>query len=162
MYPRVTLTFKTAFIVNRDRSGGRYNKIKNKYIDRGFEFYGDLKQELGGVAYDDPAFTGLPRQLGDGHCWTLPLSVDGVTPPPAFNAVSRALTRDPCCFTMWILEPTPLSLYPGYAQLEMKFNIMKSGDLLYYDYVKLEDQRITLIHPDRKRRIGPEGEESEL
>ncbi|KAI0743235.1 hypothetical protein BC629DRAFT_1299292 [Irpex lacteus] len=71
MYPRVTLTFQTAFIVNRDRSGGRYNKIKNKYIDRGFEFYGDLKQEPGGVAYDDPAFTGLPRQLGDGHCWTL-------------------------------------------------------------------------------------------
>lgn len=155
LYPRSTLTWKTAYLINGDNDGRRYTLIKQKYTNRGFRIFLTLRRSVG-VSHDH-ALTNIRRQVGDSLCWTLPLSTVGVVPPRPFDTISEPLTRDPCCFTWWRLKLVSEPNDPKYATLHTEFMVMKSSNVLYYDYVKLEEQQL-IVRTNRTASNGAEGE----
>lgn len=193
MYPRATFTNRTAHFLRDHRSASsadvsRYSDIIRKYTKRGYKFSFHLPRH----AATDPALTTLPRRLGDGNCWVLPLSQEGVTPPPPFNSLSHPLTRDPCCFSMWkldgdyeniVVEPArpvipahmdmltaavwlarwqeraaaPRLISAKRLRVEFK-DLEDTRGVLFYGYVKLEDQAITLRAGRQRRRVSRNGQ----
>lgn len=156
LYPRATLVDRSTL-----NTRGEHNEIPYKYDyrERGWACY--RSEDFLGDEYPWflPAFSTDMRWIGDGQSWTIKLPVDGITPPPAANSRSLALSRDPCAGTawhlaIWIEENDTTVLHKRERRrcdIDMHFKVSKRKCFKYgYVYTgykdrDLDDEILTLL-----------------
>ena len=72
-----------------------------------------------------------PRWIGDRYTWSVPLSLEGVKPPPALTPLSPPLTTDACFFTSWEIDSPYAPRFNGWVNFRMR-----SGVRVYYDVIR--------------------------
>ena len=168
LYPRATFEERMFLFCGRELAHN--STVFDKYRSRGFHILHDLPATHPSVwKIGDPRMvpTGS-RWLGDRHTWSLPLSMAGVTPPPAFSSISSPLTSDPCLFTSWNFGVThTLTFTDTKIRCRVGYEVI-GGDSFLYAYVvapgaigeRLEAimDRVERAHA-RETNPGPGGEE---
>ena len=100
LYPRATLEAYTSLVLN----GGNPGKVAalEKYAKRGWRAISNPSPL---IQYLAPSlfYIGKSRWVCDKNTWTIPLSLEGVKPPPPASPSSEALSWDPIAECGWKL-----------------------------------------------------------
>ncbi|RDX55338.1 hypothetical protein OH76DRAFT_1396720 [Lentinus brumalis] len=102
-----------------------------------------------------PAFRLGWRWIDDSSSWVIPLPLAGVTPPPAANSATPALTHDPVSVCNWEVR-----YHPGRG-LVMHFEVA-TGKILRYRYLVTDEQLLAHLAKELSARVRVEEEKARL